>query len=186
MRPVKFDQSQLHRVAEFSCGDQPWKIEVAQWIKAPRGQGGALDDLSNPAFNIEVWLYESPSNELIGYGALGTSRWTFPDTNNKRTSRIVQIIPFLGVQKTYWGQPASKPKQEQFAYLIMGDLLARASDHWFHDTKKYSPILGLCVHPNNARAIKFYQNWGFSDLGANESGHLRKYINVDGGQRDWI
>src|SRR5437588_494581 len=75
--PIIFDSGHLSRVKDFECGTQPWEVEVSDWIKAPRGAGGALDDMAN--LGTRVWLYETEADELVGYGSLGETFWRWPD-----------------------------------------------------------------------------------------------------------
>jgi len=180
MRSLNFDELQRQRVAQFYCGTESWEVDVADWIRKPLGEGGALDDLANPSFKLGVTLYETDSGELIGYGSLGESRWAFPDrATGKKMSLQIQIIPFVGLQKQFQGQPSGGLKNEQYSYQILGDLISRARARWQIDRSSTAPILGLCVDPRNARAIKFYENCGFIPHGTTKDGYLRMYVNID-------
>jgi hypothetical protein len=61
--PIAFTEELLERVAAFECGSEPWEREVADYIRAPRGTGGALDDMANNG--TQVWLYETTAGELM-------------------------------------------------------------------------------------------------------------------------
>jgi ribosomal protein S18 acetylase RimI-like enzyme len=67
----------------------------------------------------------------------------------------VNIIPAVGVDKRFHGQPPGPPEQ-RYASLILRDLIYEATLHQERD-----PLLGLYVHPQNTRAIRFYQRLGF-------------------------
>jgi len=112
-------------VAHFDCGLEPYEIEVADYIKAPRGTGGALDDMANNG--ARVWLFETASNELVGFGSLGVTSWRWSNPK-KGPWTPIQIIPFYGIQRPFRGQPLG-PKSERYARRIFEHLLA-ACDDW--------------------------------------------------------
>lgn len=91
-----------------------------------------------------------------GFGALAKSDWRWPGKNNDGFVPLSVII-WVGVQKEYWGKPEG-PKDERYSAQILDDLLAEADA----DAKTHS-VLGLFVHKDNHRAIKFYKDAGFSD-----------------------
>lgn len=154
--PIPFTEQLLERVRDFHCGDEAYEVEVAQYIKSPRGTGSALDDMVNNG--TQVFLYETLAGELVGYGSLGTTLWRW-DNPKKGPWTPIYIIPFYGVQSSFKGQPPG-PKEHRYARRIFEDLLARAVEH-----PERRRLLGLCVHPQNVRAIKVYRDYGFMDYG---------------------
>jgi GNAT superfamily N-acetyltransferase len=156
---IPFTEDLSSRVQGFSCGDNPWEIEVAQWIQLPRGSGGALDAMEDQS--TEVWLYETEAGELVGYTSLGSTEWAYP--NPRKGARIsLQIIPCLGIRKEFQGKPPSPtPREERYAWRIFEDLLDKAISR-----KRDRRWLGLLVHQQNEKAIAFYRHFGFADYGA--------------------
>jgi hypothetical protein len=154
---IVFDESLLSRVAGFSCGDEEWEREVAQWIQLPRGSGGALDAIADQG--TAVWLYETAAGNLVGYGSLGVSYWRHP--NPKKSPQVpLLIIPFVGIRSEFQGKPPPPtPRTERYAWRIFEDLLAKALAH-----QPPHELLGLFVHKRNERAIAFYRRFGFIDF----------------------
>jgi len=160
-------------VADFDCGDEPWEQEVANWIKGPRGSGSALDDMANNG--TKVWLYETEADELVGFGSLGVTHWRW-DNPKKGQWTPIYIIPFFGVRKTFWEQPPG-PKSERYSRRIFEDLLYKA----INDPAQYR-LLGLMVHQQSGRAIKFYrEKFGFADYGTSKE-YLRMILDLRGSQ----
>jgi hypothetical protein len=149
-----FAEELLSRVQGFSCGGEAWEQDVARWIQLPRGQGGALDAMAD--LGTEVWLYERTDGQVVGFGSLGVTTWRYP--NPKKSDRVaVQIVPYFGIRHEYKGlPPAPCPREERYAFRIFADLLAKARERIAR-----SDLLGLLVHRDNARAIAFYQRFGF-------------------------
>lgn len=69
----------------------------------------------------------------------------------------LSLIVWVGVQKEFWGKPEG-PKEDRYSARILDDLLAEVQT----DAETH-PVLGLFVHMDNHRAIKFYKEAGFSD-----------------------
>ncbi len=154
LQKIPFSEALLPRVQAFDCGAEPWQREVSDWIKAPRGAGGALDQLLQPG--SQVWLYAAEQGSLVGFGslAIGSQRWPRPKDPPIETS----VIPVLGVDQRFWGQPAGPP-EDRYSARILDDLIAEASAH-----RDARPILVLYVSLDNARGITFYERAGFQEL----------------------
>src|SRR5580700_5824970 len=90
---LPFSASLLSRVQGFVCGTEPFEQEVAAWLQAARGAGGALDEMENAG--TLVWLYESEAGELVGFGSLGVTQWRW-DNPKKGPWTPICIIPFYG------------------------------------------------------------------------------------------
>jgi RimJ/RimL family protein N-acetyltransferase len=136
----------LDAVRRFTCGTEDWETEVSDWIKGP-----ALDDMTR---GCQVWLYfirRSERNHLVGFGSLGEPPWKYPPSTDLHPN----IIPNVAVALRFQGKPAG-PWEERYAYLIMSDLISEAVAH-----AERSPLLMLYVHPQNHRAIRFYEKIGF-------------------------
>jgi ribosomal protein S18 acetylase RimI-like enzyme len=150
---IDFTDQFLPQVQAFDCGDEPREREISDWIKAPRGSGGALDALGQ---DNKVWLYVDGDGNLVGFGSLGDSvqRWPGP----KDPALPVSIIPWLAVDRRFWGQPVGPPEQ-RYSALILCDLIAEA-----RHKQDERPLLILFVHVDNVAAIKLYERAGFKEL----------------------
>jgi hypothetical protein len=169
--PVSFSESLLSEVANFDCGAESYETEVADWIRAPRGKGGALDDIANN--KTQVWLYRTAANELVGYGSLGQTAWRW-DNPKKGPWIPIYVIPFLGVQTPFKKQPPG-PKDQRYSHRILDDLIYKAVTH----SDKHR-LLGLCVHPENESAIAFYKRFNFAEYTLNKQGYLRMVLDLHG------
>jgi ribosomal protein S18 acetylase RimI-like enzyme len=150
---IPFTEELLPKVQAFNCGDQPWEREVSEWIKAPRGAGGAIDELDRAA---QVWLYLSGDGELVGFGSLAQATQRWPGAKDPPIA--ASVIPMLGVDARFWGQPPGPP-EDRYSTRILDDLIAAAQTH-----EDERPILVLYVHVDNPRAIRYYERAGFAEL----------------------
>src|SRR5262245_42150133 len=150
---IPFTEELLPKVQGFDCGDEPWEREVSDWIKTPRGQGGALDELQQ---GNHVWLYVNEADEVVGFGSLGAAMQRWP--RSKDPPLLVSSIPMLGVARQFWGQPPG-PSEDRYSTRILADLIAEARQ--YQDER---PILILFVHIENVRAVRYYERAGFTEL----------------------
>ena len=146
----------LPEVQAFDCGGAPWDIEVAEWFESRSGQNSVLEDMKR--FGTEVWLHRDEDGRLVGYSSLGQTKYTWPvGTKNKET---VNVIPFIGVQKQFQGEPRDAENQDdKYAYQILDELLSCAAGKW-----ERFPLITLSVDDRNTRAIEFYRRRAFMDL----------------------
>jgi hypothetical protein len=73
---------------------------------------GALQSIAK--HRTKVWLYFDPDNDLVGFGSLGTTKWpNFPER--------VSIIPQIGIQSRYHGQPTGAG-ETKYSHQILDDL----------------------------------------------------------------
>jgi GNAT superfamily N-acetyltransferase len=132
-------------VEAFACGEEPHERELADWIKQ--------DALAAMNRGTSVWLFFTPERELVGYGSLGKTQWSWPDSASNKVP--IQIIPAVAIQKHFWGKPEG-PREDRYSSRILDHLVAEATER-----SDVSPLLGLFVHPANQRAVKLYQRAGF-------------------------
>jgi ribosomal protein S18 acetylase RimI-like enzyme len=165
LRVQPFSVSLLSDVRDFHCGDEPWQVEVAQWIK-----DATLDDCAVIWMKrgTSVWLYRTHENALVGYGSLGKTNWRLRQGVPRET---VSIIPSLGVQTCFQGEPKNLPPEERYAYRIMGDLISKAN---CQNTR----ILGLFADKRNARAIGFYNRVGFQMLPDEGGQYVKMFLDL--------
>jgi GNAT superfamily N-acetyltransferase len=143
---IPFAAELLDQVQAFSCGEEPYERELADWIRQE-----ALAAMSR---GTKVWLYATEGRELIGYGSLGKTNWHWPEPGSGKVS--LSIIPAVAIQKQYWGKPDG-PREGRYSSQVLDHLIAEATDRT--DTQ---PLLGLFVHTDNHRAIKLYERAGFT------------------------
>jgi ribosomal protein S18 acetylase RimI-like enzyme len=153
LKKIPFAEDLLPKVQAFACGDEPWQREVSDWIKAPRGASGAVDELERGA---RVWLYVTEDGDLVGFGSLAATTQRWPGAKSPPVPATV--IPMLGVDGKFWGQPPG-PLEDRYSARLLDDLIeeARAQRH-------ERPILVLYVHVENLRGIRFYERAGFTEL----------------------
>src|SRR5437764_15357828 len=94
---LPFTEERLASVSGFHCGDDPWEREVSDWIKAPRGSGGAIDALEH---GDQVWLYATAQGDLVGFGSLGEAVQRWPRAKDPPVP--VTVIPMLGLDRRFW------------------------------------------------------------------------------------
>ncbi|MGI8549915.1 MAG: hypothetical protein ACR2PL_03805, partial [Dehalococcoidia bacterium] len=114
LRRIPFTEALLPAVQDFYSGDELWEREASDWIKG--GPGGVVDDMQR---GCEVWLYATEDGLLVGFGSLAPSRWQWPLPDSPRIS--INLIPMLGVQRQFWGQPDGPP-EERFSAQILDNL----------------------------------------------------------------
>jgi len=150
---IPFTPDLLPKVQGFACGDKPYEREVSDWIKAPRGGRGAIDELEQ---GNEVWLYLTEEGDLVGFGSFGVAlqRWPRP----KDPQIPASVIPMLGVDRKFKKQPPG-PREQHYSAQILADLVLRARAHVAE-----RPILILYVNEQNIPAINFYLAAGFVEL----------------------
>ena len=151
LRKIPFTAALLPLVQTFFCGDQPWEQEVSAWIRND-GPDGVLADMHERG--TDVWLYATDIGEVVGFGSLGLSVWNYPKPSSARV--MLNLIPYLGIQRRFQGKPADVPRSERFSAQILDHLIFEASSHL-----ERAPILALKVHRGNIRAIRVYEAAGF-------------------------
>jgi hypothetical protein len=150
---IPFTKDDLDAVADFHCGDDPWAEYVTNWIRG--AQNGVLD-----AFDLgtDVWLYLDDDNNIVGFGSLGITEWSYP--NPYQGQRVLlNVIPAYAVQSRFHKQPPGDWSQH-YSSEILNDLIAEASRRCVEDSS-LDPLLGLFVDERNERAIRHYENHGF-------------------------
>jgi GNAT superfamily N-acetyltransferase len=145
---VPFQAEHVDLVRDFSCGEEAYERELAEWIQH--------DSLPTLARGGKVWLYVTAQKEIVGYGSLAVSRWNYPAPSNKRIS--LALVPAVAIQKAFWGKPDG-PCEERYSSQILDHLIVEAAR-----LPTDIPFLGLFVHPDNHRAIRVYERHGFQQF----------------------
>src|SRR5258708_271699 len=115
LQPITFAPELLAELSGFDCGDEPHQRELARWLLHE-----STDALGRGS---KLWLYANGSNDIVGFGSLGETRWKYPDGDSPR--RAVVIIPAVAIQRAYWGLPKGQP-ENRYSSQIMRHLLAEA------------------------------------------------------------
>lgn len=141
----------LPAVQGFDCGNEAWAAEVAAYLKDPNGVAEWVKQ------GTDAWLYVTEQGELVGYSTLSGREWRWPDAR-KSPRQPINVIPAVAVHLRFQGQPR-EPGTKKYADQILDHLRFEAMQH-----SERLPLLALCVHPLNERAIKWYQRSGFKRL----------------------
>jgi RimJ/RimL family protein N-acetyltransferase len=142
---VPFSAELLPLVDSFHCGDEPHERELADWIRQ--------EAVPAMARGCNVWLYATPEKQIVGFGSLTTTRWSYPDPSSKRAA--MALIPAVAIQTLFWGKPDG-PREGRYSTQILDHLIVEAAR-----LEGILPVLGLFVHPANQRAVKVYERAGF-------------------------
>jgi ribosomal protein S18 acetylase RimI-like enzyme len=166
---ILFDASQFERVRDFSCArpgqaEERWEQDVSWWIKAPLGEGGALDAVRDKT--AEVWLYLDDQENLIGFISLGVAP---VDTTTASTlPSSVYTVPYFGIHTKFRGQPDG-PREQRHAWRIFQGLIDEA------ERRGNNTTLTLYVDPANPAYQGFYPLFGFVEVDR-----------VTIGDREWV
>ena len=87
---IEFDESLLSHVQDFSCGEESYERELADWIR--------LESIRAIRRGCKVWLYANQSREVVGFSSLAITRWRYPLSSDKRVS--LAIIPAVAIQRS--------------------------------------------------------------------------------------
>ncbi len=143
---VPFSAELLELVRDFSCGEESYERELADWIRQE-----AQTALERGG---KVWLYATARKELVGFGSIALTRWHYPEPKSKRVS--LAVIPAVAIQIPFRGKPDG-PREERYSSQILDHLIAQAAQ-----LPTDVPLLSLYVHPDNQGAINLYSRFGFS------------------------
>jgi hypothetical protein len=156
-----FTRADWGEVQSFDCGSKEHQREVSDWLKGPEGADSALSAIyTTPPARVYLYRLEDADDEaagqgeLVGFGALGQSRWRW--TGKKDPFVPLTILIWFAVRNEFKRQPPGEP-DGYYSSQILDDLIAEAMEQ--QDTH---PILGLCVRPENIGAIDLYRRKGFS------------------------
>lgn len=151
---VEFTEAHQARLRRFSCGDETVSARMAnEWIL-----GSSV--FASRERGTRVWLFETGRGEIVGFGSVGQAKWRCPPPDGNRED--VVIIPMLGIDARYQGQPDDP--DWRYSNQIMAHLLyetQRIVCEWDGDAARRPQRVVLLVHPDNRRAIRFYERCGF-------------------------
>jgi hypothetical protein len=142
--------AELPEVQAFFCGTDRWSRDVAEWIKGPLSARSARRSMAERG--NRVWLYWHPDGRLVGFSSLGETQWSMPPGYGATIT--CTVIPFLGLQHEFQGEPRDVEKSLRFSRQIMGNVLGKCLLYGNRD-------IVLMVHKKNLRAQKLYTDFGF-------------------------
>ena len=150
LQKIAFTEELLgnRQLLAFDCGSEVWEAEVAEWLKLPKGRGGAVD--ASLQEGTSVWLYVTADGLLVGYGCVGHGHLKWPNPN-KSPQILSTTIPMLGVATAHRGRGYGK--------AILSDLLDVARTR-----AAQRRIVVLSVHEKNP-AIRLYSRCNFKPSG---------------------
>lgn len=154
----EFTAANLAQVDGFYCGEERFAKKMAKWIQTE--SVATIQEFGN-----RVWLYSKPTGELVGFGSVGTTKWTVNGVDFE-----LAIIPAFGVQHQYRQQPPGD-RSQRFSHQILRDLIAKAKQLGV-------PLLGLYVYPKNIGAIKLYEEFGFVFVNLHSNGYNRMLLRI--------
>jgi len=108
-------------------------------------------------YGTEVWLHWKEKVELVAVSSLGESKWSWPPP--KGPKKLISVIPCVGLQRLFQGEPKEAPPEDRFAAQVL--------DHLIYEAKAKTnrePLIGLMVDEENKRAVRFYEKAGFAHL----------------------
>lgn len=146
-------------VQEFECGTTEVSRDMADWITGPRC-------LVSMARGTEIWLFRNDAGNLIGFGSVGRTKWSWPEPGCP--SEDVAIIPAFALQSPYQGMPSDADKENKYACRIMRFLIERART-------MNVPRVVLYVHPSNKAAISLYTYLLFDFLADLHKGNAKMF-----------
>jgi len=138
IKSLDFGEDLLPLVEDFDCtsGDSTriWEQEINDWIRMDpiKGDGAIFSLRQKKKKKVQVWLYLTETDDLIGYGSLGETSWPDPtvtDWNEKLPRKAMSLIPAVGVDRFYQGKPEDAEKGERYADMILKDLGFQARQH---------------------------------------------------------
>jgi len=137
----------------FSCGDSTSGRLCTEWISG----SGVLDSLKR---KTKVWIYRNQTENVVGYSSVGFVKWHWPLPDGDYTT--VLYIPMIGIDRRYHGQPPEK--EWRYSHQIMNHLISschRMNGERKQELKQPVEWLTLKVLPDNAGAIRLYNQFGF-------------------------
>ena len=110
-------------VSNFDCGQEPFALEVASWIKSPPNKLESAARMLNRKQVEKVWLFLEDRN-LIGFTSIGKDTWGFESSGKKKK---VLLLPYLGVSVDFHGEKKKNPETNR-SYMrhLMLDVLNEA------------------------------------------------------------
>jgi ribosomal protein S18 acetylase RimI-like enzyme len=146
LRWVPFAKELLAKITGFSCGAEAYERELREWLFNEAEVA--------TTHGTKVWLYFNQSGEFVGYSSLSLNQWKYPDPKSPKVP--VAVIPNVAIDQRHFGKPEGPP-EARYSAQIMEHLVEEANA-----LPGQPAIMGLFVHSENKRAIRFYEKYGFT------------------------
>src|SRR3990172_3201822 len=134
---VPYDGSHATLFAAFDCGTTLPAQLAAEWIKGPM----AIRSLRR---GNKIWAYFGSSDALVGFGSLGTTKWSMPPPDGEKIE--LAFIPMLAIALEFQGKPVGCRCRDRFSGQLLSDLISKAA-------ALQLPLLGLFCDPANVKAM---------------------------------
>jgi len=149
----EFTEADQEDLVGFSCGDSTSGRLCTEWVSG----SGVLESLK---LKTKVWIYRNQTENVVGYSSVGFVKWHWPLLDGAYTT--VLYIPMIGIDQRYHGQPSEK--EWRYSHQIMNHLISschRMNGERKQELKQPVEWLTLKVLPDNAGAIRLYNQFGF-------------------------
>ena len=147
--PVVFTVDMLGwtSVQGFGCGDEAWEREITEWLKAPLGSGGAVDETFE---GNTTWLYVSDDGDVVGVASVGPSSASWPKNSSPRLPAT--CVTWVATDYRHRG----KGYGGQIMNHVVGECLARKDDF---------PLVVLYVYQGNPARDWYVKKYNFAEIG---------------------
>lgn len=152
---IPFSNSEYERIRDFDCGHEPWSREASQYIKGRLKGDNVFKAISK---GVQVWLFLSEDDAVVGFGSLSIAEWRYPE-DSKKFVRL-PFIPRLAIDRRFQHKPDDVLPNDRYSSKIMDFLATEACHSYTIDVPQ--PVLGLCVNRDNVKAIRLYERCGFA------------------------
>jgi ribosomal protein S18 acetylase RimI-like enzyme len=161
----------LSRVQEFDCGEEPWAVMAANWIKQAPPFDSALKSMAK--HGNSVWLHfldapGAPRQHLVGFSSLGVTRWPIPPPDGPK--REIGIIPMLAIASAFQGKRLGETAV-RYSDAIIQHVVDKARGRMYRE-------LCLFVDASNGKAISLYNRFGFAVIGARDNRNLLRMLKL--------
>ena len=146
LRWVEFKKELLGKLGGFSCGSEAYERELRDWL--------FIEAEVAATHGTKVWLYFNRAGEFVGYSSLSLNQWKYPDPKSPKIP--VAVIPNVAIDQRFFGKPTGPP-EERYSAQVMEHLIDEATG-----LPSQPVVMGLFVHQENKRAIRFYEKCGFT------------------------
>jgi GNAT superfamily N-acetyltransferase len=150
---VKVTLDNISRLQDFHCGEMPYELPLASWIKT---KAPAL--LKDKSTRTRIWDYELSGGVIVGYGSLNIG-WIKGDIEEwSGLERIkIQTLPTMAVHADHKGKGYS----HEILNFLEAQAIARLKNP---DLETVKPLLGLAVNPKQTVAFSVYKKHGFREF----------------------
>ena len=161
LHATRFTRETQRDIQSFECGTGVVARDMTDWITGPRC-------FASMERGAEVWIFRDDNGAIVGFGAVGTTRWRLP--NQQSPFEAVAIIPAFAVHSSFQG-PRGLPREEKHSWSILRFLIARARTFGVQK-------LVLKVHEENVSAMSLYEAAGFSYLLDTHQNHRKMILDL--------